>query len=77
MSAPNTHSVTVTGLASSTTQATLEHFFSFCGKIASVAQEGTTAKVSFLKVRSSFDCTAAREGCWTTEPVDVVGWGAA
>ncbi|ORY73878.1 hypothetical protein BCR35DRAFT_281487 [Leucosporidium creatinivorum] len=50
MSAPAAnHSVTVSGLASTTTQATLEHFFSFCGKIASVAQEGTTAKVSFIK----------------------------
>lgn len=33
--------------------AELTHFllaYSFCGKIASVAQEGTTAKVSFIKV---------------------------
>ncbi|KAI5479426.1 actin cytoskeleton protein [Pseudohyphozyma bogoriensis] len=46
---PTTYSVTVSNLSASTTHPTLEHFFSFCGKIASIAQEGTTAKVTFNK----------------------------
>ncbi|KAL8277145.1 hypothetical protein RQP46_010473 [Phenoliferia psychrophenolica] len=47
--APTSYPVTVTGLSPSTTHPTLEHFFSFCGKIASIAQEGDTAKVAFVK----------------------------
>ncbi|GAA5842635.1 hypothetical protein JCM11251_007747 [Rhodosporidiobolus azoricus] len=47
-SAP-THSVTVSGLAPSTTKEVLEHFFSFCGKIVSISHEGDTAKIEFAK----------------------------
>ncbi|GAA6014349.1 hypothetical protein JCM10207_005428 [Rhodosporidiobolus poonsookiae] len=41
--------VTVTNLSPSTTSETLSHFFSFCGKITSIAHEGTEAKVEFAK----------------------------
>ncbi|GAA5903918.1 hypothetical protein JCM6882_001349 [Rhodosporidiobolus microsporus] len=44
-----THAVTVTGLAPSTTKDTLEHFFSFCGKIVTITHEGDTAKIEFAK----------------------------
>ncbi|KAM0749295.1 hypothetical protein T439DRAFT_327022 [Meredithblackwellia eburnea MCA 4105] len=47
--APTAHTVTVTGLNPATTVPTLEHFFSFCGKISAVAAEGGEAKVSFVK----------------------------
>ncbi|GAA5917524.1 hypothetical protein JCM5296_000192 [Sporobolomyces johnsonii] len=47
-SAP-THAVHVKGLAPTTTKETLEHFFSFCGKIESLAVEGGEAVVRFHK----------------------------
>ncbi|GAA5980731.1 hypothetical protein JCM11641_000186 [Rhodosporidiobolus odoratus] len=46
---PTTHSVHVAGLATSTSQETLEKFFSFCGKIVSIAKEGDAAKIEFAK----------------------------
>ncbi|GAA5992307.1 hypothetical protein JCM10908_000416 [Rhodotorula pacifica] len=49
-SAAKAHVVRVSGLASTTTKDTLEHFFSFCGKIAGI--EGPTegkADISFAK----------------------------
>ncbi|KAM0790305.1 hypothetical protein ACM66B_005606 [Microbotryomycetes sp. NB124-2] len=46
---PIAHTVTVTNLSSTTTNETLQHFFSFCGKIDSIQHEGTTAKVAFVK----------------------------
>jgi len=49
MSTPAVHSVTVTGLSPSTNEKTLDHFFSFCGKISNIQHEGTKATVSFVK----------------------------
>ncbi|KAK4048491.1 hypothetical protein OIO90_005822 [Microbotryomycetes sp. JL221] len=46
---PIAHTVTVANLSSTTTDDTLSHFFSFCGKIESIQHEGTTAKVAFVK----------------------------
>ncbi|KAK4049791.1 hypothetical protein OIV83_003847 [Microbotryomycetes sp. JL201] len=46
---PISHTVTVTNLSSTTTNETLQHFFSFCGKIDSIQHDGTTAKVAFVK----------------------------
>ncbi|GAA5880095.1 hypothetical protein JCM16303_001211 [Sporobolomyces ruberrimus] len=43
------YTVTVSSLAPTTTKETLEHFFSFCGKISSIELEGGHAKVHFLK----------------------------
>ncbi|GAA6016415.1 hypothetical protein JCM11491_002404 [Sporobolomyces phaffii] len=43
------YTVTVSSLAPTTTKETLEHFFSFCGKISSIELEGGEAKVHFLK----------------------------
>ncbi|GAA5902614.1 uncharacterized protein JCM6883_007185 [Sporobolomyces salmoneus] len=43
------YTVTVSSLSPSTTKETLEHFFSFCGKISSIELEGGEAKVHFLK----------------------------
>ncbi|GAA5957747.1 hypothetical protein JCM3765_003753 [Sporobolomyces pararoseus] len=43
------YTVTVSSLSPSTTKETLEHFFSFCGKISSIELEGGQAKVHFLK----------------------------
>ncbi|GAA6064549.1 hypothetical protein JCM10212_000370 [Sporobolomyces blumeae] len=49
-SSPSTvHSVTVSNLSPSTTRETLEHFFSFCGKISEIHLEGTEASVAFVK----------------------------
>ncbi|GAA6033966.1 hypothetical protein JCM8097_000432 [Rhodosporidiobolus ruineniae] len=52
-SAQQTHSVHVSGLASTTTKETLEHFFSFCGKIVSIAHEGDSAKIEFAKASAA------------------------
>jgi len=49
MSSPKVHSVTVTGLSPTTNEKTLDHFFSFCGKIAGIEHDGTKATVSFVK----------------------------
>lgn len=45
--------VTVTGLAATTSKSTLEHFFSFCGRIESIEHEGTQAKVVFHKASAA------------------------
>ena len=48
-------SVTVSSLAPTTSSQTLEHFFSFCGKLSSI--DGPTAgkaTIHFAKVRPSF-----------------------
>ncbi|BGP18337.1 hypothetical protein JCM10213_008510 [Rhodosporidiobolus nylandii] len=44
-----THSVHVSGLAPSTSKEHIEQFFSFCGKIVSIAHEGDVAKIEFAK----------------------------
>ncbi|GAA5862288.1 hypothetical protein JCM8547_007589 [Rhodosporidiobolus lusitaniae] len=41
--------VRVSGLSTATTEAHLTSFFSFCGKIVSIAQEGDSAEIVFAK----------------------------
>ncbi|GAA5871261.1 hypothetical protein JCM3774_000893 [Rhodotorula dairenensis] len=49
-SATKAHVVRVSGLATTTTKDTLEHFFSFCGKIAGIeGPSGGKADISFAK----------------------------
>ncbi|BGP08788.1 hypothetical protein JCM10049v2_004638 [Rhodotorula toruloides] len=48
--AQTTHSVKVSNLAATTSKETLEHFFSFCGKIASIeGPSNGSAEVNFVK----------------------------
>jgi len=44
-----THSVQVSGIAPTTTEAHLHDFFTFCGKIESIDFKGTTATIHFEK----------------------------
>ncbi|GAA5937842.1 uncharacterized protein JCM15063_002139 [Sporobolomyces koalae] len=73
MTTPTTteYTVIVSNLAATTSRETLEHFFSFCGKISSIELEAGQAKVHFLKESAAKTAQMLNGGVLDHETISV------